>query len=188
MRIERHSGHALCYPLLRHPAGVEAVRAHHASNQPTILRILVELSIASLALGLIVAVLLIREARQPLDAKDLKIAASDLNSLAAAGVLLASQSPGASVTENYFKVQSRSWHEKVEQTNKDLRASPPAKDQQHAHQENLSVAKDLASVAGQLAGSTPTEGERAAALGNLQTLEARASALRSKLTDEPAAQ
>lgn len=164
------------------------MRAQHASSQPTYLRILVELSIVTLVLGAVVAGILLRQARQPLDAKNLKIAAADLNSLAAAGVLLVSQSPGSSVTEDYFKVQSRGWHEKVAAANAELRASSPVPHLRHAYEESATVAKDLACVAGQLAGSRPAEGERASSRRKLQTLEARASALRSSLTDDTNAQ
>src|SRR5690348_804849 len=109
----------------RHQAGVELVRAHDAPSRPTYRRILVELSIVILALGAVLAGVLVRQAHQPFDSKDLTIAAGDLNSLAAAGTLLASQSPGSSVTKSYFDAQSRSWHEKVEAANEELRASPP---------------------------------------------------------------
>jgi hypothetical protein len=160
---------------------VEVVRAHRASSRPTYLRILVELAIVTVALGAVVAGVLLREARQPLDSKDLKIAAADLNSLAAEGVLLASQSPGSSVTQDYFDVQTRTWHEKVEAANEELRASPPANDQQDAYEKDVSLAGDLTSVARHLAGSRPNKSERASSLEKLRTLETQASALRSSL-------
>ena len=165
-------------------AGVEVVRAHQPSGRPTYLRILVELSIVTLALAAVVAGVLIRESGKPLDSKDLKIAAAELNSLAAEGVLLANQSPGSSVTANYFYVQSRSWHEKVQGANEDLRASPPAQDQQPSYEKSVTLAKDLASTAERLAGSRPTEFERASSLRRLQTLEAQASTLRSRLAHD----
>ena len=164
------------------------MRAHGASSRPTYFRVLVELSIAAVALGMLLAGALIAKAHQPLDSKHLKIAAADLNSLAATGVLLASQSARGSLTENYFEVQSRSWREKVETANEELLGSFPVKDQQRAYEESAALAKDLSSVAGQLTHSRPDETERAGLLHKLQTLEARASASRSSLTHDANAQ